>query len=74
MLRERCTLQQSRSYTYGVPAQGSIIEPLLFLVYINNLPNCLSDGLGRMYADDTNITFHSRNLTELEDTMNMELV
>ena len=27
-----------------------------------------------MYADDTNITFHSRNLTELEDTMNMELI
>ena len=27
-----------------------------------------------MYADDTNITFHSRNLTELEDTMNIELV
>ena len=27
-----------------------------------------------MYADDTNITFHSRDLTELEDTMNMELI
>ena len=27
-----------------------------------------------MYVDDTNITFHSRDLTELEDTMNMELI
>ena len=27
-----------------------------------------------MYADDINITFHSRNLTELEDGMNMELI
>ena len=66
-------LSSSRSYSYGVP-QGSIIGPLLFLVYINDLPNCLSHGLARMYADDTNITFHSRDLTELEDTMNMELI
>ena len=27
-----------------------------------------------MYADDTNITFHSRNLTDLEDKMNMESI
>ena len=27
-----------------------------------------------MYADDTNITFHSLNLGELEDKMNMELI
>ena len=27
-----------------------------------------------MYADDTNITFHSRDLSELEDAMNAELI
>ena len=43
------------------------------MVYINDMPNCLNDGL-KMYADDTNITFHSRNLTDLEDKMNMELI
>ena len=34
----------------------------------------ISDGLARMYAHDTNITFQSRDLTELEDKMNMELI
>jgi hypothetical protein len=34
----------------------------------------MNDGLARMYADDTNITFHSHDLSELEDAMNAELI
>ncbi len=47
------TTSNERTLKCGIP-QGSNLGPLLFLLYINDLPNCLSSSTS-MFADDTNI-------------------
>ena len=65
-------LSSKKTITCGVP-QGSILGPLLFLLYINDLPECLRSTTPCMYADDTQIFSSSYDANELTIKLNSDL-
>lgn len=65
-------ISKSQVVDCGVP-QGSILGPLLFLIYINDLPGCLQHVKPHMYADDTILSAASTSTVELQDKINIDL-
>ena len=61
-----------KDITCGMP-QGSVLGPLLFLLYINDLPNISKSLNFYLFADDTNIYYESDSLVKLESKINKEL-
>ena len=79
-LSNRYQLTSVNSYEFdpsciisGVP-QGSILGPLLFLIYVNDIPNSSKLLNFILFADDTNIVYSHKDKHLLFNILNIELV
>ena len=74
--RQYVNIQGSDSNTseveLGVP-QGSVLGPLLFLIYINDLHKSIKYSTPRLFADDTNLLLKNHSLKKLQKQINFDL-
>ena len=65
-------VSRKESTLCGVP-QGSVLGPLLFLIYVNDIYMASDKLTFYLFADDTNLLYADKNLKSLETIVNCEL-
>ena len=75
--RKQCTvvngtLSDNADVTFGIP-QGSVLGPILFTLYTNNLPESITSATVYMYADDTTIFCIGQSADEVTIKLNKAL-
>ena len=66
-------VSEKQSTLCGVP-QGSVLGPLLFLIYVNDIYKVSNKLEFFLFADDTDLLYANKNLRSLETVMNDELL
>ena len=61
-------LSDRQKVEYGVP-QASILGPLLFIIYMNDLPLFVTSAQISMYADDTSLYNNIKSVSEIKDNL-----
>ena len=67
------TSSEEQTISCGVQ-QGSVLGPLLFLLYINDFKNCSNILDFHLFADDTNAFYSNKSLLDIESTINNQLI